>query len=217
MGLYSSHGEEARRVLALLRQLPPAQQRHGFGHLPAAEHDGFLFQEITGSLIFSKIDLSKGYYKIPMHPADILKTTIITLFGLFEFLHLTFGLRNAGSTFQLLMDRVLAGLAFAFVYLDDIIIASSSLKQHQPDVEEVFHHLHVAGLIINFEKCTFAGLWISWAPECPPAVSPPSPAEWPQPEVSAAVYGQVAARLSRSFQLLQALCSSSSEDPPAPH
>ena len=59
-----------------------------------------------------------------MHPADIVKTAIITLFGLFKFLRLTFRLRNAGSTFQRLMNQVLAGLAFAFIYLDDIIIAS---------------------------------------------------------------------------------------------
>ncbi len=65
-----------------------------------------------------------------MHPADILKTAIITPFGLLEFLRLTFGLRNAGSTFQRLMDRM---LAFAFVYLDDIIIASPSMEQHQRD------------------------------------------------------------------------------------
>ena len=91
-----------------------------------------------------------------MHPADILKTAIIIPFGLFEFLRLTFGLRNAGSTFQRLMDRVLAGLAFAFVYLDDIIIASPSMEQHQRDVEEVFRRLQAAGLVINFEKCTFA-------------------------------------------------------------
>ncbi len=91
-----------------------------------------------------------------MHPADILKTAIITPFGLFEFLRLTFGLCNAGSTFQRLMDRVLAGLAFAFVYLDNIIIASPSMEQHQQDVEEVFRWLQAAGLVINFEKCTFA-------------------------------------------------------------
>jgi hypothetical protein len=87
-----------------------------------------------------------------MHPADILKTAIITLFGLFEFLRLTFGLRNVGSTFQRLMDRVLARLAFAFVYLDDIIIASPSMEQHQQDVEEVFWRLQAAGLVISFEK-----------------------------------------------------------------
>jgi hypothetical protein len=52
------------------------------------------------------------------------------------------------------MDRVLAGLAFAFVYLDDIIIASPFMEQHQQDVEEVFRRLQAAGLVINFEKCT---------------------------------------------------------------
>ncbi len=111
---------------------------------------------VAGCSIFTKIDLRKGYYQIPMHPADILKTAIIMPFGLSEFLRLTFRLRNAGSTFQRLMDRVLAGLAFAFVYLDDIIIASPSMEQHQQDVEEDFRRLQAAGLVINFEKCTFA-------------------------------------------------------------
>jgi len=55
---------------------------------------------VAGCSIFTKIDLRKGYYQIPMHPADILKTTIITPFGLFEFLRLTFRLHNAGSTFH---------------------------------------------------------------------------------------------------------------------
>jgi hypothetical protein len=62
-----------------------------------------------------------------MHSANILKTAIITPFGLFEFLRLTFGLWNAGSTIQWFMDLLLIGLAFAFVYLDNIIIASPSI------------------------------------------------------------------------------------------
>jgi hypothetical protein len=54
--------------------------------------------------------LRKGYYLIPMHPADIKKTATITLFGPFKILLFTFSLMNAGSTFQRLMDQVLAGL-----------------------------------------------------------------------------------------------------------
>jgi hypothetical protein len=78
-----------------------------------------LFMLLHGGAGYDDMFLRKGYYQIPMHPADMLKTAIITPFGLFEFLRLTFGLRNAGSTLQRLMDRVLAGVAFAFVYLDD--------------------------------------------------------------------------------------------------
>jgi hypothetical protein len=69
---------------------------------------------VAGCSVFTKIDLRKGYYQIPMHPADILKTTIITPFGLFEFLRLTFGLRNDGSTFQRLMDLVLCTFLYTY-------------------------------------------------------------------------------------------------------
>jgi transposase InsO family protein len=54
------------------------------------------------------------------------------------------------------MDRVLAGLPMVFVYLDDIIVASISMEQHQLHVEEVFRRLRSAGLVINKEKCEFA-------------------------------------------------------------
>jgi hypothetical protein len=54
---------------------------------------------VAGCKVFSKIDLRKGYYQIPMPPADIRKTAICTLFGLFEFRRMPFGLRSAGNTF----------------------------------------------------------------------------------------------------------------------
>ncbi len=54
------------------------------------------------------------------------------------------------------MDRVLARLAFAFIYFDDITIPSPSIEQHQQDMEEVFRRLQAAGFVINLEKCTFA-------------------------------------------------------------
>jgi hypothetical protein len=68
---------------------------------------------LAGCRVFSKIDQHKGYWQIPVRPEDVQKTAVITPFGLFEFLRMPFGLRNAGSSFQRMMDRVLAGLQFA--------------------------------------------------------------------------------------------------------
>ncbi len=82
-------------------------------------------------------------------------TAIATPFGLFKFLRMTFGLRNAGNTFQRLMDRILAGLNFVFVYLDDVIIGSGSMSEHLQHVRILFQRLQAVGLVINREKCVF--------------------------------------------------------------
>jgi hypothetical protein len=89
-----------------------------------------LSARLHGCSIFSKLDLCKGYYQIPVQEGDIHKTAVITPFGLWEFLRMPFGLCNAGQSFQRFMDEVLVGLDFAFCYLDDILIASSSEDEH---------------------------------------------------------------------------------------
>ena len=66
-----------------------------------------------------------------------------------------FGLRNAGQTFQRFMDQVLRGLHFCFVYVDDILIASSSEEEHKEHLRKVLQRLSNYGIIINPSKCLF--------------------------------------------------------------
>ncbi|UYV74730.1 hypothetical protein LAZ67_12000730 [Cordylochernes scorpioides] len=94
-------------------------------------------------------------YKIPIAEEDKPKTAIITPFGLFEFNVMSFGLRNATATFQRFLHEVLRNLNFAFVYLDDILVASKTEEEHYSHLETLFSRLNSYGLRINISKSKF--------------------------------------------------------------
>ncbi|CAF1330915.1 unnamed protein product [Rotaria sp. Silwood1] len=85
------------------------------------------------------------------------EAAFITHRGLYEFLVMPFGLSNAPATFQRLMDLILAGIKWqsCLVYIDDIVVFSSTFEQHLKDLSSVFDRLKTAGLTLKASKCDF--------------------------------------------------------------
>lgn len=106
---------------------------------------------------FSTIDLASGFHQIEINKNDIPKTAFSVENGHYEFLRMPFGLKNAPSTFQRVMDNVLHDLQgnICLVYMDDIIIYSTSLQEHINHIKLVFERLRNANLKIQIDKSQF--------------------------------------------------------------
>ena len=103
---------------------------------------------------FSTLDLTKGYWQVPVEETDRPKTSFSTPSGLYQFTMMPFGLKGAPATFQRLMDRVIAGLdGFVSAYLDDVIIFRDTFEDHLNHLQQVLTRLAEAGLTAKPQKC----------------------------------------------------------------
>lgn len=113
---------------------------------------------IGGAELFSKLDMTKGYWQVEMEPSDREKTAFSVPWGHYECNRMPFGLVNSPSTWQRLMYAVLSGLTgtHCYVYLDDIIVFSKNdVNEHIQKLRDVFDRIKEAGLTLNLDKCEF--------------------------------------------------------------
>ncbi len=115
------------------------------------------FEKLQGASIFTKLDLRNAYHLVRIREGDEWKTAFNTPRGHFEYLVMPFGLSNSPAVFQALVNDVLRDMVdqFIYVYLDDILIFSSSLQEHVQHVRRVLQRLLENGLFVKVEKCAF--------------------------------------------------------------
>jgi hypothetical protein len=118
-------------------------------------HMDDLFDRLQGAKYFSKIDLRTGFYQIALAEEDRAKTAFRTRYGHFEWTVLPMGLTNAPATFQHLMNHTFREFLdrCVLVFLDDIVVYSNTLEEHERDVRAVFQRLREAGLYVKKSKC----------------------------------------------------------------
>ncbi|KAK3548024.1 hypothetical protein QTP70_002689 [Hemibagrus guttatus] len=114
-------------------------------------------ERLRGTTVFTKLDLRSAYNLIRIRKGDEWKTAFMTPTGHYEYRVMPYGLANAPSVFQDFMHEVLRDFLhkFVVVYIDDILIYSRSMADHQCHVAEVLHRLRDYNLLIKAEKCLF--------------------------------------------------------------
>ena len=116
-----------------------------------------LVDNASGCALLSFLDAYSGYNQIKMHSLDEDKIAFMGEMANYCYRVMPFGLKNAGATYQRLMDRILVSMLGRNVhaYVDDIVVTSVEEKRHQGDLEELFVMINKYRLKLNPEKCVF--------------------------------------------------------------
>ena len=115
-----------------------------------------IFARLNGCRYFTRMDLSKGYWQIPVAKDSRKYTSFMTRKGLWQFKRMPFGLATAPGNFCRMMRRLLNGLECVENYMDDILIATRSFEEHLTTIQKVLERLRKAGLTAKPSKCMMA-------------------------------------------------------------
>lgn len=116
-----------------------------------------ILDELVGAKFFTSIDMTSGYHQIRMGVEDEFKTIFKTHHDHYQFRVMPFGLTNAPASFQCAMNSILQSFLrkFVMVFLDDILIYSSSLEAHLQHIRLVLDKLREHQFYLKMKKCTF--------------------------------------------------------------
>ena len=114
-----------------------------------------LFQKLGQCQFFSKIDLSKGYWQIPVAEEDIHKTVFVTVDGCYEFLRMLFRMKNSGATLVRGMRKLLPDLDHVESYIDDLFVYTKDWDTHLQVLDKLLCRLQQARLAVRPTKCLF--------------------------------------------------------------
>ena len=117
-----------------------------------------LFDRLRGARYFTKIDLRSGYHQIRIANEDSKKTAFKTRYGHYEFLVMPFGLTNAPATLMSMMNDIFRPVLdqFDVIFIDDILVYSSTLEEHTRNLRHVLQTLRENHLYAKLSKCEFA-------------------------------------------------------------
>ncbi|GFW74456.1 hypothetical protein TNCV_2413551 [Trichonephila clavipes] len=156
--LVEAQGKEARPCIDYRRLNKVTRTQ--FFPLPNIEE---LLEKVSAAKYISILDLTRGYWQIPLSPRAQRYASFVTTFGTFKPLRLPFGLKNAPYYFSRLMANLLRNCEdFAVPYLDDIVIFSLAWDDHLKHLKDVFDRLRSAKLHIKPSKCQFAQAYVKY-------------------------------------------------------